>query len=108
MAVVSKEVIMNRLNEFAGEESTDEVIALLEDVADTLDSLSDNTSLVERVSELESKINETENYWRNKYRERFYRGSEEEEVTEPAEGIESEENIESITYDDLFEEKEDD
>lgn len=64
MAVKSKEELLASINELSAENLEDKVLALLEDVSDTLDSL----------SEVETKLKELDESWKKRYRERFLKG----------------------------------
>ena len=64
MAVKSKEELLVSINELSAENLEDKVLALLEDVSDTLDSL----------SEVETKLKELDESWKKRYRERFLKG----------------------------------
>lgn len=64
MAVKSKEELLSSINELSAENLEDKVLALLEDVSDTLDSL----------SEVETKLKELDESWKKRYRERFLKG----------------------------------
>lgn len=62
--VKSKEELLASINELSAENLEDKVLALLEDVSDTLDSL----------SEVETKLKELDESWKKRYRERFLKG----------------------------------
>lgn len=64
MAVKSKEELLAFINDLSAENLEDKVLALLEDVSDTLDSL----------SEVETKLKELDESWKKRYRERFLKG----------------------------------
>lgn len=95
------------LEEFAalfGDEPTERDIALLEDIADTIEALSVNTdeeTLNARINEaVAAATAETEAAWRKRYIERFKRGDERKEEEETFEekqnGDETFEDV--ITY----------
>lgn len=96
--VRSKEEILSALNNVIGESLTDEAIALVEDVTDTLDELEGTSS-----EDWKKKYEENDLAWRKRYKERFLSG---EEVKEE-QGEDVKEDSEEKTFDDLFEEKED-
>lgn len=62
--IKSKEELLASINELSAENLEDKVLALLEDVSDTLDSL----------SEVETKLKELDESWKKRYRERFLKG----------------------------------
>lgn len=95
------------LEEFAalfGDEPTERDVALLEDIADTIEALSVNTdeeALNARINEaVAAATAETEAAWRKRYIERFKRGDERKEEEETFEekqnGDETFEDV--ITY----------
>lgn len=67
MAIRSREELMASLNSFIGENSSDDALALLDDVSDTYDDLTKRASDVD----WETKYNELDAEWRNRYKERF-------------------------------------
>lgn len=97
MAIISKDELMNRLNTFLGEDTTDETLSFIEDVTDTIEDYETKSN-----TDWEKRYNDLDNEWRTKYRERFFRKVKEgDEVIEEAE--EKEVKEEPKTYDDLFE-----
>ena len=69
MAVRTKDEIMAAIRERIGDDISDEALSLIEDVADTYDDL---TSKAADYVELETKYNELDNSWRERYKARFY------------------------------------
>lgn len=118
MAVLTREDYLSRLQELIGERNDDEALGILEDFTDTFDNgMSDNseelTALRDEVENLKNENVELENTWRNKYKARFYGGSDEEanpSNQSETDGTGTAEEVpepEDITIDDLFVEKED-
>lgn len=70
--VKSKEQLLASINELSAENLEDKVLALLEDVSDTLDSL----------SEVETKLKDLDESWKKRYRERFLKGEPSDTVNE--------------------------
>lgn len=70
--VKSKEELLASINDLSAENLEDKVLALLEDVSDTLDSL----------SEVETKLKEIDESWKKRYRERFLKGDPPDTVTD--------------------------
>ena len=108
MAVRSKEEIIDMLKGITGEDTSDAVIAVLEDVTDTFDDL---VTKSKDYIELESKYNELDASWRKRYTERFYNVSAHgEEILDPIDDIDDpdpEDTEEKITtFDGLFKEVE--
>lgn len=91
MAKVTFDELRQQINAVVGERQDDEALRLLENVADTLNPDEDWRSRYETVDA----------EWRKKYRERFNGGGEEQKPPK-----EQEEPEHPITFDDLFEKKE--
>lgn len=70
--VKSKEELLASINELSTENLEDKVLTLLEDVSDTLDSVSD----------VEARLKELDESWKKRYRERFLKGEPPDVVTE--------------------------
>lgn len=71
MAKLTKEELLKKANAFIGDQATDEGVSLLEDIADTIEDTIDISEYVKKIEELEQKVSDTENTWREKYRARF-------------------------------------
>lgn len=99
MAVVGKESIMTRLNKLIGDRTDDEVLSIVEDVSDTIDSASGNGMITEE--EADRRVAEKEAEWRKKYKERFFSGEPDGEDKNSPENKDPEV---PEKYDDLFEE----
>lgn len=71
MAIRTRDEIMNQLKSFLGDDDTgDETLAFIQDVSDTL---GDNNS-AQRITELETQLEEQDKTWRKKYRDAFFSG----------------------------------
>lgn len=97
MAIVSKEDLIKRLSEKFGDDNTDEVIQLTEDLSDTLN---DFNSRINDTEDWKTKFEENDNMWRKKYKDRFFEssGGNDNEIHEQ----DDDENT-SVTFNDLFE-----
>lgn len=74
MAVKKKEEIINQLTNILGDNKTsDEAIALLEDVSDTLDAGNSASveDLTKKLEEANKKLEDNDKSWREKYASRF-------------------------------------
>lgn len=78
MAVRSYEEIMEMIRTRIGEDSSDEAIALIEDISDTL-QCGDS----EKVKQLTEEKEELDRTWRERYKARFFGGSD----TDPVENL---------------------
>lgn len=87
MAVKSKDELIESIKALLGEDTSDEGLALLEDVADTFES---------NQIDWKTKYEENDRDWRNRYRDRFL-GNDDDD------GFEEEiEPKKKLTYADLF------
>ena len=94
MAVKSKEDLISAVGALFEDAGSDSAISLLEDLADTLDTLAD-------AEEWHRKYLENDREWRDKYTSRFFAPSEDPKEPEKEEGKEEELKY---TYEELFEE----
>ena len=99
MAIKSREELLKSLNTLIGDNSTDENLAILEDVTDTLKDYETKTA---DQTDWKSKYEQNDADWRKKYRERFTSG--EEIKKEQEEDVE--EDSKPRTFDSLFKERE--
>lgn len=103
MAIVAMEDILNRLDILNKDDTKDLYVSLLEDITDSFggnnNALAD---LKEKLEEAERKISETEEFWRNKYIERF-KGNDSKESPEDKSAANQEEEE---TVSDSFSEEE--
>lgn len=84
--------LIEDIRKIVGDNNTDEFIAFVEDLSDTL--AVDNAEEVER---LKKELEENDKYWRDKYITRFLGGDDDDDTVE----IVEEEKPQ--TYEDLFE-----
>lgn len=107
--VKTKEEIMTSLRGVIGDNTNDDVLALLEDVDDTLSVSNDPENWKEKYesnnAEWENKYDELETKWRNKYRDRFY-GDVDDTEEKVFENPEENKEVEKEKFDDLFKEVE--
>ena len=68
MAIKTKDELMATLNGFLGENDSDEALAFMTDLSDTL---GDNTA-AQRVTELETELANKDKEWRKKYKDAFF------------------------------------
>lgn len=106
MAVLSKDELMNRVKSRIGDDTSDDALAFVEDVSDTLEAMGDNTAAEEwdnernkmqtTIDDLQTKHEEL----RKKYLERFFSGGT--KTIDPADVLEPEEPPKPTNIDDLF------
>ena len=96
MAVKSKDEILESLKSRIGEDTTDEAISILEDVEDTLNSLTNTET-----ENWKQKYEENDAQWRQRYKDRFFSKGDTEDVDKYSD---EEPVADQLTYDKLFEE----
>ena len=105
--IKTKEELMDAIKEVIGDSEDDKALSLLEDVSDTLEDFKTKTS---DTTDWKTKYEENDKEWRKKYRDRFFNGSKdgEDDNLDPIKKEEEEKPnpAESITFNDLFTEKE--
>lgn len=103
MSVLKKTELMEKLKTIIGDKNDDETLAFIEDVNDTFDDKSKGATSDE---DWQKKYDELDNKWREKYKERFFNKSgNEEDVKEDEKLIdESTEGEEKkpLTFENLF------
>lgn len=98
MSVLTREDFFTRLNDFVGDNSSDDAISFVEDMTDTYNDI--ETRANGDGTDWEQRYRENDEAWRKKYRSRFFSGT----APYPREDEIHEEKRE-ITYEDLFTEK---
>ena len=101
MAVRTKDELLEIIKGRIGDDSSDETISFLEDITDTLSDYEEKATNSNN-EDWKTKYEENDKMWREKYRERFFSKKVENEEDEDF----SEDEVKSLSYDDLFEEKE--
>lgn len=91
MAVRNIEDIMSAIRERVGEDTSDETLSFIEDVSDTMNSLSN-------AEEWRQKYEQNDAEWRERYRNRFFGSTDREDERE----IEPEVEKEQLTFESLF------
>ena len=100
MAVRTKDELLEIIRERSGDDTSDETISFIEDITDTLSDYEEKVTNSD-TEDWKTKYEENDKMWREKYRERFFS----KEVEKEDEDVEEDE-VKSLSYDDLFEEKE--
>lgn len=96
MAIKTREELITSLNNILGENDSDEALALLTDLNDTLGSQSD----AQKVTQLETQLKEQDAAWRKKYRDAFIHGPDDDGFDE-----EKKPNKRPTKFEQLFETK---
>lgn len=92
--------LLEELRNVIGDRTDDAALALIERVSELESQSIDD--LKNKITELEGQMKQLDEDWRKRYRDRFYEGEEKDE--EQIEEAGSEEEAESVSIDDLFEE----
>ena len=92
--------LLEELRNVIGDRTDDDALALIERVSELESQSIDD--LKNKITELEGQMKQLDEDWRKRYRDRFYEGEEKDE--EQIEEAGSEEEAESVSIDDLFEE----
>lgn len=100
MAVRTKDELLEIIKGRIGDDTSDETISFIEDITDTLSDYEEKATNSD-TEDWKTKYEENDKMWREKYRERFFS----KEVEKEDEDF-SEDEVKSLSYDDLFEEKE--
>ena len=99
--VRSKDEILASIRTRIGEDTSDEAIALVEDINDTFEDLSVR---VAEAGDWKSKYEENDKSWREKYTERFFTPTDDDTIG--AIGAELEKDVpdvpKKLSYEDLF------
>ena len=96
MAVRSKEELLAAIREYAGDDNGESVIAIIEDVSDTMDSYADS-------EDWKTRYEENDRAWRERYTARFTDAPNKTPTDEEVDGnTHEEEKEEIVTYDDFF------
>ena len=103
MAILSKEEFLNKVNNVLGSRSDEDAIDFLEDMADTYNEL--EVKAKGTGEDWQQKYEENDKAWQEKYRRRFMSGGGS-TVIENNEESEPEVTAETITIEDIFQEKE--
>lgn len=99
MAIKSREDLLKSLNTLIGDNSTDENLAILEDVTDTLKDYEEKTA---DQTDWKTKYEQNDAEWRKKYKERFLSG----ETIKDEQEDDVKKDSKSLTFDSLFKERE--
>ena len=96
MAILTKEQLMESIKNRVGEDTSDEALAFIENVNDTIESMT-----TDKNTDWKTKYEENDAAWRQKYKDRFFNSSSEDEEDD----FEEEEKKKPMTYEALFKEE---
>lgn len=98
MAIKTKDELIQSLNAVLGDNASDEALALMEDVSDTLD---DNSA--KGAVDWEQRYRENDAAWRTRYRDRFMNNADNNDLPDVDHIIDSA-PAERLTFENLFKE----
>ena len=98
MSVLSFEELRNSLKTFIGENNSDEALALIENTEDTITNYE---NMIADKTDWKQKFEENDKAWRERYKARFYSGTDPKEKKDEASGEKSDDN-KNYTFDNLF------
>lgn len=94
MAIKSRDEILASVRERLGEDTSDEALAFVTDVADTLADFEQKAS---GQTDWEKKYRENDEAWRKKYRDRFFSDGDDDDDDVPPP-----QNNKKLTFENLF------
>lgn len=107
---LNRDEFISAISAIVGERTDDEAIAFVENMTDTYDAFGDSEK-DKTIKDLKIRLEQTEEAWRTKYRNRFYSGTDEEENPSNQSLEEDKDEMikaEEITINDLFNEERED
>lgn len=102
--ILSKEEILTKIKDLAGEDITDELIEFIENVDESID-VRDGFTQTDIDAAVDAARKEVEKVWRARYIDRFLGKIPEDEI-ENEEPEENKKSYEDITFDDIIKEEE--
>lgn len=96
MAILTREQLMESIRNRVGEDTSDEALAFIENVNDTIESMT-----ADKNTDWKAKYEENDAAWRQKYKDRFFNSSSEDKDDD----FEEEEKKKPMTYEALFKEE---
>lgn len=97
MAILTKEQLMESIKNRVGEDTSDEALAFIENVNDTIESMT-----TDKNTDWKAKYEENDAAWRQKYKDRFFNVAppDEDDDLDPDDGLKK-----PMTYEALFKEE---
>lgn len=96
MPILTKEQLMESIRNRVGEDTSDEALAFIENVNDTIENM-----ITDKNTDWKTKYEENDAAWRQKYKDRFFNTSSEDKDDD----FEEEEKKKPMTYEALFKEE---
>ena len=101
MAVLNKEEFMSRLQERIGEDTSDDALAFIEDITDTITDLETRAS---GETNWEQKYRDNDAAWRKRYQERFFNGDGDPNHDPNSQDDDDTDKEKPLTFENLFKE----
>lgn len=98
MAIRTREELLSSINTHIGDDASDEVLSLIEDITDTINDFENKSK--NNGENWEQKYHENDAAWRKKYRDRFFGGNDSDK-DEPEIDIKKDK---PLTFENLFKE----
>ena len=96
MAILTTEQLMESIKARVGDDTSDDTLAFIENVNDTIEDFTTNKNI-----DWKKKYEENDAAWRQKYKDRFFNSSNEDKDDD----FEEEEKKKPMTYEALFKEE---
>lgn len=104
MAIKTKEELLELVRNRIGEDNSDEALAFIEDISDTIADLEAKST-----TDWEEKYNSLDNEWRERYKARFFSAPVDEDVDDVIDDVNDvEDEAKDLSYEALFEEEKED
>lgn len=100
MAILNKDDFMSHIKTLIGDNDSDETLKIVEDITDTINDY--DTKVKGDGTDWKQKYEENDKAWREKYRERFFNGSSNDDDNEGDNGSDNEEHKALKTFEELF------
>lgn len=97
--VRNKEELLAAIKTRIGDDTSDEALALVEDINDSFDDLNNR---VTEAGDWKAKYEENDKQWRDKYRERFFAPTDEDDPLTKELDKEEPDKPKALRYEDLF------
>ena len=104
MAVKTREELLEIVKNRIGEDNSDEALAFIEDITDTLADFETKAS-----TDWEEKYNSLDNEWRERYKARFFSTPVDEDIDDVIDDVNDvEDEAKDLTFEALFDEEKED
>ena len=105
MAIKTRDELLSIINDRIGDDTSDEALAIIEDVTDTLN---DYETRIADAGDWKARYEQNDKDWRDKYKARFFAPAEESgevDMVDNIDNLSEDGEVEIKTYDELFKEE---